>query len=118
MVAHTLLKLNHSDVGEYTCEVDFYGCPPQTSINATKMTSQPINVRLYEKPDYAVHIGVISAACIILFVILAGLCYFVWKQEKAKEGNYKMLLATTNVEYAPSSKVISFFLKKILKLVN
>lgn len=101
IVPYTLLKLNHSDAGLYTCQVELHECSTLPD-GVRVINSLPITVRLYTKPDYGVHLGIISAACVILVALLAGLYTYVKKIHGRSKSRYQELLSTVDIQYLPT----------------
>lgn len=101
---YTLLKLNHSShTGKYSCEAEIYGCQSQKP-EAVRMT-ESLNIRVYTKPNYGLHIGIIAGICVLLLAILAGLVYYGRRVQNRSKNRYQELLASTDIQYFPS-KVI------------
>ena len=101
---YSLTKLNHStDTGLYICQAEIYSC--QSEDRNKTHTNLSISLRVYIKPNYAFHIGIISAACVLLLALLAGLVVYARKVQARSKNRYQELLATTDIQYYPSSKV-------------
>lgn len=100
-LSYNLHKLNQtSHAGMYTCEAEIYSCYSKNS--TVTRASAKVYVKVYAKPNYALHIGILSAACVLLLVLLASLVVFTRKIQKRSKNRYQELLSTTNIEYLPT----------------
>lgn len=101
---YSLTKLNNSlHTGLYICEAEIYSCQ-SPDLNVTQ-TNKALFLQVYIKPNYAFHIGLISAACVLLLALLAGLVVYARKVQNRSKSRYQELLASTDIQYYPSSKV-------------
>lgn len=64
--------------------------------------SQELNLRVYVKPNYMLHIGMISGVCVILFAILAGLVAYSKRVQTRSKNRYQELLSTVDIQYHPT----------------
>ncbi|XP_057366791.1 protein PFC0760c-like [Daphnia carinata] len=107
-LSYELNKLNHTiHTGLYICDAEIYGCQSQNQ-NATE-TSQALYLKVYIKPNYALHIGIISSVCVILLAILGGLVSYARRVQKQSKNRYQELLSSADIQYYPS---------KVLELPN
>ncbi|KAI9557560.1 hypothetical protein GHT06_017388 [Daphnia sinensis] len=107
-LSYDLTKLNHTiHTGLYICDAEIYGCQSQNQ-NATQ-TSQALYLTVYIKPNYGLHIGIISSVCVLLLAILAGLVSYARRVQKQSKNRYQELLSSADIQYYPS---------KVLELPN
>lgn len=106
-LSYGLTKLNHTiHTGVYICDAEIYGC--KSNVNATR-TSQALYLRVYTKPNYGLHIGVISSVSVLLIAILAGLVSYARRVQKQSKSRYEELLSSTDIQYYPSK--VSFSMR-------
>jgi len=103
ILPYELINLNQTQGGKYTCQAEIYGCqaPTGSSVNVTQ-TSESLFLRVYVKPNYGIHIAIISMACVVLLIILIGLFYYARKIGRKHKSRYQELLSTTEIQYQPT----------------
>ena len=100
-LSYNMTRLNHTThTGLYICDAEIYGCQSGNR-NATQ-TSKALYMRVYIKPNYAFHIGIISSACVLLLAILAGLVSYARRVQTRSKNRYQELLSSADIQYYPS----------------
>jgi len=109
ILSYELINLNQTEAGKYTCQAEIFGCeaPTGSSVNVTQ-TSASLFLRIYVKPNYGIHIAVISIACIVLLIILIGLFYYARKIGQKHKNRYQELLSSTEIQYQPTKVINSY----------
>lgn len=101
VLPHSLKNLNHpSHTGTYTCELEIYSCQSQ-NLNVTQ-ASKSLDILVYVKPNYGYHIGILSAACVLLIAVLVGLAVYARRIQSQSKNRYQELLSSVDIQYYPS----------------
>lgn len=115
ILPYELINLNQTQAGIYTCQAEIFGCeaPTGSNINVTQAT-ESLFLRIYVKPNYGIHIAVISMACVVLLIILIALFYYARKISRKHKSRYQELLSSTEIQYQPTKVYISIAILEIL----